>query len=298
MSSFLSCILGDATPETLPSVEAVGAAPDQIEQTRRSDAASRAELIERRRAALASDEPDSAIKKIDAQIDALDLAAERIEVLTPRLHRRLGALQAEARRETLRTLELAYREIEPDLDRAMQGVVEPFARFLEITQNFDACGFANEARTIVVPPPIYAAGLVCNHATLEDWRHQREALSDARARAANPVPAPTPATKSLTLAKLRNEHHANIKRGTANGQDVIADVHSGAMTGGGLIKVSLTHDYARNPEAGFLLGGTPPGVLPSANPATFPSTIPAGTVLTVTAAEAAALVAVSAGTLV
>lgn len=92
--------------------------------------------------------------------------------------------------------------------------------------------------------------------------------------------------------------HVNIKLGTANGQDVIADVHSGALTGDGLIKVSLTHDYDRNPEPGFLLGGTPGGVLASANPTCWPHLIVAGTQLSVVAAEAAALLAVSAATLV
>ena len=86
------------------------------------------------------------------------------------------------------------------------------------------------------------------------------------------------------------------KLGTVGGADIIAQVHSSALTGGELVKVQLSADYVRNPPPGFLLGGTPAGTLYGTNPTEWPHTIPSGTVLTVSAAEAAALVAANAAT--
>lgn len=206
--SFFAKFLGDGakTPEALATVEQVGAALDLIARERQIAADNRRDLLQRRIEALANDATDKAIAAIDAQIDALALVEDRLEILQPRLLRRLDELQSASRRETLATLEREYQNVVRDLDSAMQGVLEPFARLQAITHQMDSCGFSSEARGFVVPPPTVGAGVLCDPVTLENWRRARENNADMRARAANPVPAPTPAPSKVIPIRRAIDH--------------------------------------------------------------------------------------------
>lgn len=89
-----------------------------------------------------------------------------------------------------------------------------------------------------------------------------------------------------------------IRLGEANGQSIIANADSHSLGGSPLVTVTLTANYVRSGAPGWIVQ-TPAGSPVSTNPtAVWPATIAAGTTLTLTKAEASALVAAGAATVI
>ncbi len=89
-----------------------------------------------------------------------------------------------------------------------------------------------------------------------------------------------------------------VDLGQANGQSIIANADSHSLGGSPLVTVNLSHDYIRSGAPGWIVQ-TPAGSSVSTNlTAVWPATIPSGSVVTFTQAEASALIAAGAATVV
>lgn len=268
MSIFSRLLGGQAQrPEDLDTIQAVAGALDALAAEREAAKGNRQELIERRHAALAADESDAAIKKMDSAIDAVELTLDRLESVEPRLHARLDVLQTAGRRETLGVMRAEYDKIVRDLDAAMQTVIAPMEAFREITSQLDRAGFSNEARGFIVPAPLYGDGILVSPTSLENWRRDRERLSDVSAKIAMGVsvsrpiapeppkvvpirpPAPAPAPASHKKEPLR------LAGPIAFGMTRIQCQSNGVDYNGRQCVVGDTFDVTRE-EASYLLQGT------------------------------------------
>lgn len=190
----------DAKPEMLDNIEAVANALDLIARERAIAADTRRDLIQKRHEALAADATDKQIAAIDSEIDRLALLEDRFDALAPRLHKRLGELQSDARRETLGVLKQEYDSAVLALDAAVAAVLGPLDRFTTLLAQLDAAGFSAEARGFVTPPPMLNGGIVASHGLLESWRRERERVADAIAAASRPyVAPPAPVTNVVPL---------------------------------------------------------------------------------------------------
>lgn len=196
--SFLRKLIGGGvtTPDELHDVQAVCAALSAAARERETIEAERRDLIERRHAALAADESDSAIKRIDTTLDTLSLSEDRLDALLPRLHRRMGELQSADRQNTLSMLKGEYNIIVNDLDAAIAAVLLPLSKFHVIVGQIDAAGFSVEARHFVIPPPLVGEGVLASPETLELWRRERERVADMMATAARGLPLHAPRTEA------------------------------------------------------------------------------------------------------
>ncbi|RTL88094.1 MAG: hypothetical protein EKK29_05815 [Hyphomicrobiales bacterium] len=172
------------SPEELATIVDCNSALIALRNERVENDAERAQITDRRQAALEADESDAALGKIDDQLDRSFLSSERLDVLERRILDRLATLQDDARREQLTLLEGEMRRVENELDAAMGAAAEVFDRYLTLAGQFDQCGFSEVARSIFAVPPMISGGLVCGKEPLEIWRRERERISDMRARSA------------------------------------------------------------------------------------------------------------------
>jgi hypothetical protein len=203
--SFFSKFLGGSakTPEELADIPSVNGALAALRSERAGLLAERQEITKRRQAAIAADESDAALKRLDSQFDTTFLGEERCDALEARLLDRLKVLQGEERAALLESLIAVLRQREHALDAALAACVETLGDYFEVTRQIEAAGFEQQARSLIIPPPLTANGVVASAESLELWRRQREHVLAVIALASAPRPARKPAAPPVPRAPER-----------------------------------------------------------------------------------------------
>ena len=136
------------------------AALAQLGRDREAASATRAELEERRKRALLDDESGATIRKLDAEIELVNIALEKLGVAEQPLRERLAAAQAAARRRRWKEIRSAGLEAAAAFSAAARAAAAAHEKYIQVRETATREGFTQEASTLPPTPNINGAALL------------------------------------------------------------------------------------------------------------------------------------------